>query len=325
MPPPLQGFDSVEASAARLRRLRYVVERSLRLTAGWIALTPELSAKLLLGRHVWDQAQHADLLGRRLLELRAPAQASEPAGPGVVAVLDLVESAEAPGQTPERLAGVYRVLKPGLLGHYRAQLERCNPVYEPPTRRLLERLIADESRHLGAAEAVLAHLLAPPERAARAAAWVDRLAAELVAARGLTGEGPPPDAAPDAEAWRDGRAEGEEFVRLETRAASWAMPVELAAAVAALGEALVAGARDLSALAAPGSGLAEAVAGLGPAGPLATHRVVACARLGGRRAVKLRLEGPLGSATLLLRWAAGPAGWQVEHAEPAALEPAPSA
>lgn len=33
----------------------------MRTLAGWIALTPELPAKLLLGRQVWDYAQRADL------------------------------------------------------------------------------------------------------------------------------------------------------------------------------------------------------------------------------------------------------------------------
>ena len=38
----------------------------MRVLGGWIALTPELPAKLLFGRHVWDCAQHADAWGRRL-------------------------------------------------------------------------------------------------------------------------------------------------------------------------------------------------------------------------------------------------------------------
>ena len=57
----------------------------MRVLGGWIALTPEVSAKLLMGRHVWDNAQHADALGRRLPELRAQAQVSEPANPAFVA------------------------------------------------------------------------------------------------------------------------------------------------------------------------------------------------------------------------------------------------
>jgi hypothetical protein len=51
---PLEGTFSAEHSARLLRNYRYVVERTMRALGGWIALTPELSAKLLMGRHVWD-------------------------------------------------------------------------------------------------------------------------------------------------------------------------------------------------------------------------------------------------------------------------------
>ena len=67
----------------------------MRILGGWLALTPELSAKLLMGRHVWDNAQHADAFGKRLPELRAPAQVSEPSNPAFVAFMDVVEEPEA--------------------------------------------------------------------------------------------------------------------------------------------------------------------------------------------------------------------------------------
>ncbi|MBI4255694.1 MAG: hypothetical protein HY616_11535, partial [Candidatus Rokubacteria bacterium] len=148
MPHPLEGPFAVEHSARLLRNYRYVVERALRAAGGWIALTPELSAKLLLGRHVWDLAQHADAFGRRLPELRATAHQGEPANAAVVAFMDAVEAPEAPHETVERLVGVYRVLKPHLLAVYSQHLARANAVYEPPTRQILARCIEDETRHV---------------------------------------------------------------------------------------------------------------------------------------------------------------------------------
>ena len=76
---PLAGHLEVDESAKTVRHYRYAVERMTRILGGWMALTPELSAKLLMGRHVWDSAQHADAWGKRLPELRAAAQVSEPA------------------------------------------------------------------------------------------------------------------------------------------------------------------------------------------------------------------------------------------------------
>src|SRR5213596_2527168 len=98
----------------------------MRIMAGWIALTPELSAKLLLGRHVWDNAQQADAWGNRLPELRARAQQSDPANAAFAAFMDAIEAPEAPGEPVERLSGIYRVLKPHLLAVYVKHLESAN-------------------------------------------------------------------------------------------------------------------------------------------------------------------------------------------------------
>jgi hypothetical protein len=186
----LAGDLGVEATARRVRRYRYAEERMMRMMAGWIALTPELSAKLLLGRQVWDCAQHADLWGRRLPELRAPAQVSEAPSDAFAAVLDALEGREAWGETIERLTGIYRVLKPHVLDVYAGHLERANPVYEPPTRRILERCLADERRHVAEGEAVLASLVGDERARGRAAGWERELRGRLAASGGLTG-GPP--------------------------------------------------------------------------------------------------------------------------------------
>jgi hypothetical protein len=183
----LAGHLGVEATARRVRRYRYAEERMMRVMAGWIALTPEVPAKLLFGRQVWDCAQHADQWGKRLPELRAPAQVSEPPGPEFVRFLDALEGPEAWAETIERLTGVYRVLKPHLVAVYAAHLDRVNPVYEPPTRRILERCLADERRHMSDGEAVLDALAQTPGARARIAAWERELRDKLDASGGVTG------------------------------------------------------------------------------------------------------------------------------------------
>jgi hypothetical protein len=166
----LEGTFSAEHSARLLRNYRYVVERAMRALGGWIALTPELSAKLLMGRHVWDLAQQCDAFGQRLPELRSRAQVSEAANPAVATFMDSVEDAEGPDQTLERLMGVYSVLKPHLLATYRDHLAHANPVYEPPTRRILARCIDDEERHIAAGETILKYPTAEGDRARERAA-----------------------------------------------------------------------------------------------------------------------------------------------------------
>ena len=120
----------------------------MRVMGGWIALTPELPAKLLLGRHVWDCAQHADQWGQRLARAARPAQVSEPSNRVRARSWTPSSGREAPG-ADGRAAG--RRL-PGPEAAPRRRVRRppgaANPVYEPPTRRILERCLADERRHM---------------------------------------------------------------------------------------------------------------------------------------------------------------------------------
>jgi hypothetical protein len=251
----------------------------MRILGGWIALTPEMDAKLLFGRHVWDCAQHADLWGRRLPELRSPAQQSEPANEAFVAFMDLVDGAEAPSQTVERVVAVYRVLKPHLVTVYQRHLAAANPVYEPPTRRILERCVDEERRHVAAGAAVLARLVTEGSVEARAAEWERRLLDALGAARGVTGdvdaplvavEGPEPDPTTVAQ----------DLVRVPPRFDPSTGEPALVAAVRA------------HARAAHDDG---------------EVRIVAIARVGRYRIVKVRRGRTLEQQ----RWVEGPDGWRL--------------
>ncbi|HEU4369997.1 MAG TPA: hypothetical protein VFV05_17370 [Methylomirabilota bacterium] len=296
----------------------------MRVLGGWIALTPELPAKLLFGRHVWDCAQHADLWGRRLPELRAPAQQSEPAGPAVVAWLDLMETAEAPGQTVERVTAIYRVLKPHLATVYERHLAVANPVYEPPTRRILTRAIDEERRH-GAAGAVVLDRLTAGDRALaeRAHAWERRLLEALEAAGGVTGDVAPPLISPAAVA-PAAAVVAQDLVPppapFEPRAALGELAAPLEAHLRALARADVdAVRREVAAGAGPE--VAGAYAAL--PGPFERAEVVGCARIGVQRVVKLRLQGPRGRVLLQERWLPSADGWRLAAVEVTGTEPAP--
>jgi hypothetical protein len=306
----LEGQFSADDSARLCRNYRYAVERMTRIMAGWIALTPELSAKLLLGRHVWDNAQHADAWGRRLPELRAHAQESKPANDAFVAFMDAIEAPEAPGETALRLAGVYRVLKPHLFAVYVRHIESANPIYEPPTCRILARCIEDERRHIGAGETIIHHLTEASDVQARVAAWQAKLAGMLEAARGVTGQGVPPAEGVHASVTVPISDDASEFIRLERAGEKWSMPEDLETLVRAFGDALVA--CDGVALgrfldAAPDAALLPALKDV----RLARYQMAAFAKLGRHRIVKYRLEGGRGTVTLNARWEQGESGWRV--------------
>lgn len=266
-----------------IRRYRYAEERMTRILAGWIALTPELPAKLLMGRQVWDCAQHADLWGRRLPELRAPAQVSEPPSEAFVRFMDALESREGWGETLERLAGIYRVLKPHLVETYARHLTQANPVYEPPTRRILERCLVEERQHVADGERALDALADTEARRARAAAWQAELTGLLAASGGVAGEGG---------------------------------VSELEGAVEAHARRVVAGAAGVLADLAPGAAidppdLFERLRAARPHG----FELVAHARIGAQHIVKTKYLGP---RTLVVqeRWVRDADGrWRVHEAE----------
>ncbi len=319
---PLAGYLSVDESAKRIRHYRYAEERMMRVMGGWIALTPELGAKLLFGRHVWDCAQHADLWGKRLPELRAPAQASEPPNETFVKFMDLLESREEFGQTAERLVGIYRVLKPHLLATYAHHLAHANAVYEPPTRRILQRAIEDERRHVAAGREILEHHLRDNATRRQARAWQERLQALLAEAGGMTGEGMAHLAVPEIPP--DPAGVAGDLVELEKPAGRWPLPPDLEAALGAHALNLERG--NLTALAedlAPEcreEGLTLYRSAL--ASGVERHAVVGVAKLGSHRQIKLRLDGPKGAVVLLSRWAQRERRWRVVEVEVVRTEPA---
>ena len=297
----------------------------MRVLGGWIALTPELPAKLLFARHVWDCAQHADAWGRRLPELRSPAQQSEPANDSVVRLMDRIESAEAQHQTPERLAGVYRVLKPHLVTVYARHLAATNPVYEPPTRRILTRCLDEERRHVASGAAVIAAMLREADAVARAAEWERSLASMLAHARGVTGD----VAAPMIDAGDEGAEAAlvaQDLVKAPPPFDARVVPEDLAAVVDAHRRALEAG--DVVAAAAHADTATRETV-LAPygmlKGPFTASRVIALAKVGRYRMVKVRLEGPRSVAVVQQRWTPSQSGWRVSGVEVVRSEPAPRA
>ena len=183
----LDGYYSVRQSANYIMNYRYAEERMMRMMGGWIALTPELPVKLEIARQVYEDALHADALGKRLAELRSQGQVSKPPNEAFIEFMNAVEDKEEWGETIERLTGIYRVLKPHLIAHYSAHIAAANPVYEPPTLRILGHMAEDEKRHVERGSVLLQDLLDSAEAHRRASAWQSHLEDLLATAGGVTG------------------------------------------------------------------------------------------------------------------------------------------
>src|SRR5580765_4828324 len=66
----LPGRFSVEETARRVGNYKWVEIRLFEVLGGWVATVPELDVKLVLGRHTYHHAWHAELWHKRLPELR---------------------------------------------------------------------------------------------------------------------------------------------------------------------------------------------------------------------------------------------------------------
>jgi 1,2-phenylacetyl-CoA epoxidase catalytic subunit len=183
----MDGVHSVRQSATYMMNYRYAEERMMRMMAGWIALTPEMQVKLEIARQVYEDALHADAFGKRLGELRSQAQVSKPANEAFVTFMNAIEDKEEWEDTIERLVGIYRVLKPHLISHYSSHIESANPVYEPPTLRILARLVEEEKKHVERGSVLLHDLMDSPEKHRRASQWQAHLEELLAASVGVTG------------------------------------------------------------------------------------------------------------------------------------------
>ena len=87
----LHGRYDVEAVARRVRNFRYAEEWMMMILGGWVATIPELPVKTGLGKIIWDCAQAADVLGKRLPELRFGRDLSRASESGNQAFADLIQ------------------------------------------------------------------------------------------------------------------------------------------------------------------------------------------------------------------------------------------
>lgn len=161
--------------------MRHVHVWLMETLAAWVPTTPEMEVKILFGEHVWDAAQHADILGKRTYELRMPLQHSLDPHAHYVDFLEELCSIEP---TQQRLAVVYDVLLPALVTRFRNYLDLTDQLSDAPTVRIIERYSFDTARMIESGRALRTEL---PALELNDPAWVQDLvsreaALDLVAA-----------------------------------------------------------------------------------------------------------------------------------------------
>ena len=186
----LHGRYDVASVARRVRNFRYAEEWMLMIMGGWVATIPEVPVKTGLGKVIWEGAQAADELGKRLPELRCgrkAVEASEAANEGFAAFIQAVAEPESPDLSVEKLVGVFDVLKPHLVEVYEATMRETDQIADAPTIELLETIVRKSRRHIAWGQEVLDRLCDTEALRERRRQRADELSEALGKSGGVTG------------------------------------------------------------------------------------------------------------------------------------------
>ncbi|HUI10487.1 MAG TPA: DUF455 family protein [Bacteroidota bacterium] len=177
---------TVQRNLELLGRYRYMEIQMMELMGGWAHTMVDPEIKIGFGRQMYQDAVHADLLGKRIPELKGRSAHFHviPPSDAVVRVIERIWNAEG---DLRRMSGLYRVLKPALTEAYRTHIALAELPADEPTAYIL-RHIADEERDQCAwAEKIIARL---PEDDALAA-LEEELTAALAEGGGFVAQGSP--------------------------------------------------------------------------------------------------------------------------------------
>ncbi len=187
----LYGRYDVEATARRVRNFRYAEEWLMMIMAGWIATIPELPVKTGLGKIIWESAQAADALGKRLPELRCGRKAvasSESSNAEFAALINEISTPDRPDQTIEKIAGAFDVLKPHLIDSYEKHIRETDQIADAPTIEIFEDIVRKSRRHVAWSLEVLDRLCETEGTQERRRVRGEEIRTLLLACGGVTGE-----------------------------------------------------------------------------------------------------------------------------------------
>ncbi len=132
----------VDETVSRLLRWHWIKKRLAEICAARIPTTPEWEVKGAFSLHQWLDIEHADMLRRRISEMRHPMPRVD-VPPDAQLEHELQQLATSSDTLPF-LRGLL-ALRTSLLDAYRDQYEHSNPIADHPTRRILRFIMLEES------------------------------------------------------------------------------------------------------------------------------------------------------------------------------------
>ncbi|MBF8294609.1 MAG: hypothetical protein HW389_1154 [Bacteroidetes bacterium] len=182
---------TVQQNLELLGRYRYTEIQFMELMGSWAYTMVDPEIKIGFGRHMFQDSVHADLIGKRIPELKGRSQHFHSIPPSDEFV-KLLEKIWRDSDELLRMVGLYRVLKPELVSVYRRHIDHLELPADEPSGYIL-RLIADEEQdHIEWAEKVIERLSASANRNDEIGEWQKSLSKDLQEAGGIWGDGKKP-------------------------------------------------------------------------------------------------------------------------------------
>ena len=181
---------SVQQNLELLGKYRWCEIQMMELMGSWAYTIVDPEIKIGFGRQMYQDAVHADLLGKRIPELKGrSARFHEiPPADDVIRLFEKVWRAEG---DLHRMTALAMVLKSALLEAYESHIRRAELPADEPTAYILRHIADEERDHRAWGEKIIARLGGAGETRAAASRWAEELKADLHAAGGILGEGKP--------------------------------------------------------------------------------------------------------------------------------------
>lgn len=131
---------TVKQRAETIATFRFIEIHLMETLARWTPSTPEMEVKVLFGRHVWETAQHADILGKRTYELRAPMHFTQKPSDEYLDFLTRLAAVDGAGN---RLHVFYDVMLPALAKRYETYIAMTDTLLDAPSVKVIHRILGD--------------------------------------------------------------------------------------------------------------------------------------------------------------------------------------
>lgn len=179
------GYD-IERNVELLKRYNYIKVRTNELYAAHMAATPEWEVKCAMNLHMWLDAEHSNMLRKRVSEMREPPLGLDKVPDERLKTFhdELIRSAT----TIELLVGLYRVIKPKFIQAVKLHLRHTNPLVDHPTVRMLKWIVQEEEDMTAWGEQACQALIRSAEDVRQAELWETHLGRFLAAAGGVAGD-----------------------------------------------------------------------------------------------------------------------------------------